>query len=45
VRAAFLVGGGSLLLRERLAACLPCVTVPEDPVFANALGFLRALTG
>lgn len=45
VRSVLLCGGGSVLLKERLAACLPCVNVPEDPVFANALGFLRALTG
>ncbi|MEW6448856.1 MAG: ParM/StbA family protein [Bacillota bacterium] len=45
VRSVLLCGGGAILLRERLAACLPCVTVPEDPVYANALGFLRALTG
>ena len=45
VRAVLLVGGGSLLLREHLERCLTCVTVPEDPVFANAVGFLRALTG
>jgi len=45
VAATVLAGGGALLLRERLAACLPCVAVPEDPVFANALGFLRALSG
>lgn len=45
VAATVLAGGGALLLKERLEGCLPCVAVPEDPVFANALGFLRALTG
>ncbi|WP_084413155.1 ParM/StbA family protein [Desulfovirgula thermocuniculi] len=45
VSATILAGGGALLLKERLAACLPCVVEAPDPVFANALGFLRALTG
>lgn len=45
VTCVILAGGGSLLLKKRLAACLPCVVEAPDPVFANALGFLRALTG
>jgi len=43
VRATLLVGGGAALLCDRLAACLPQVIVPDDPVTANAWGFLAAL--
>jgi len=45
VRAVLLVGGGSVLLKDHLEKCLPGVAVPEDPVYANAVGFLKALAG
>lgn len=45
VRATLLVGGGSLLLREHLARSLPGAVAVPDPLFANALGFLRGLVG
>lgn len=45
VRATVLVGGGALLLRDHLEKCLPGVVVPEEPVYANAVGFLKALAG
>jgi plasmid segregation protein ParM len=43
VSTVILAGGGALLLKERLEACLPSMVVAPDPVYANALGFLRAL--
>ncbi|RPF41993.1 plasmid segregation protein ParM [Thermodesulfitimonas autotrophica] len=45
VKTVILCGGGVLLLKERLEACLPGVVVPEEPVYANAVGFLKALAG
>lgn len=38
-----LAGGGALLFGELLAAALPNVRVVEDPVYSNALGYLKAL--
>lgn len=45
VRATLVVGGGSLLLREYLIRALPGAVAVPDPLFANALGFLRGLAG
>lgn len=45
IRATILCGGGVLLLGEELAAGLPNAIVVPDPVFANAEGFLKMLTG
>jgi len=41
----YLAGGGSLLLGEHLARSLPNPALVEEPVFANALGYLRMLSG
>lgn len=40
----YLAGGGSLLLGEHLARTLPNPVLVNDPVFANAAGYLRILT-
>ncbi|OIQ53148.1 hypothetical protein MOTE_25080 [Moorella thermoacetica] len=40
----YLAGGGSLLLGEHLAHTLPNPALVNDPVFANAAGYLRILT-
>jgi plasmid segregation protein ParM len=40
----YLAGGGSLLLGEHLARTLPNPALVNDPVFANAAGYLRILT-
>ncbi len=45
IRATILCGGGALLLGDELAAGLPNAIVVPDPVFANAEGFLKMLTG
>lgn len=44
VRTILLCGGGAVLLREHLAKHLPNVTEVPEPAYANAMGFLRALT-
>jgi plasmid segregation protein ParM len=41
----YLAGGGALLLGERLARAFPNPVLVEDPVYANALGYLRMLAG
>ncbi|MCL5057382.1 MAG: hypothetical protein M1130_05175, partial [Actinobacteria bacterium] len=38
-----LAGGGAFIFEEVLAGSLPNVRVVEDPVYANALGYLQAL--
>jgi len=40
-----LAGGGALLLGEALARAFPNARLAEEPVFANALGYLKALSG
>ncbi|WP_027356582.1 ParM/StbA family protein [Desulfofundulus thermocisternus] len=45
VAVTYLAGGGALLLGERLARAFPNPVLVEDPVFANALGYLRMLSG
>ena len=40
--AVLLAGGGALLLGEHLRGLHPSLKVVEDPVFANAVGFLAA---
>ncbi|MBT9147396.1 MAG: hypothetical protein DDT32_01151 [Syntrophomonadaceae bacterium] len=44
VRTILLCGGGAVLLREHLAKHLPIITEVPDPTYANAMGYLRALT-
>ena len=39
-----LAGGGAFIFEEVLAGNLPNVRVVEDPVYANALGYLQALS-
>lgn len=40
-----LAGGGALLFGQRLAKAFPNPVVVEDPVFANARGYLEMLSG
>jgi len=39
-----LAGGGALLFEQEIARVLPCVRVINDPVFANARGYLNMLS-
>jgi hypothetical protein len=39
-----LAGGGAFMFEEVLAGVLPNVRVVEDPVYANATGFLKAIS-
>ncbi|NHM25977.1 ParM/StbA family protein [Desulfofundulus sp. TPOSR] len=45
VAVTYLAGGGALLLGERLARAFPNPVLVGDPVFANALGYLRMVAG
>jgi plasmid segregation protein ParM len=36
----FLAGGGALMFEEEITRVLPCAQVVDDPVYANARGFL-----
>jgi plasmid segregation protein ParM len=45
VAVTYLAGGGALLLGERLARAFPNPVLVEDPVFSNALGYLRMISG
>jgi len=45
VRRTLLAGGGSVLFRQELEAGLPVPHLVGDPVYANARGFLRAISG
>jgi len=39
-----LAGGGAFIFKEILAEGLPNVRVVEDPVYANAMGYLKAIS-
>ncbi|AEG15191.1 hypothetical protein Desku_1611 [Desulfofundulus kuznetsovii DSM 6115] len=45
VAVTYLAGGGALLLSERLVKAFPNPVLVEDPVYANALGYLLMLSG
>ncbi|MGB9860275.1 MAG: hypothetical protein ACPLQP_10110 [Moorellaceae bacterium] len=45
VSVTYLAGGGALLLAEYVMRALPNPMVVEEPVFANALGYMRMLKG
>ncbi len=45
VAVTYLAGGGALLLGETLAKAFPNPVPIDDPVYANALGYLRMLSG
>ena len=41
----YLAGGGSLMLTEHLTRALPNPVLVREPIYANALGYLRMLSG
>ncbi|MEW5763206.1 MAG: ParM/StbA family protein [Bacillota bacterium] len=45
VSVTLLAGGGALLLRDALLRAFPNAHLVAEPVFANAVGYLRALSG